>query len=98
VLISEGDSVGPLQVIHAVGHSPGHLAFSWPEKSFLIAGDAIATWPELCAGWKAFNLNPTQTAESLRRMAALEARIVGVGHGDPITKDAPDRVHELAHA
>ena len=90
-LLDEGDAVGPLQVLHAAGHSPGHLAFSWPERRFLIAGDAVATWPELCAGWQAFNLNKTQHAQTLRRMAALEARIVGVGHGDPITKDAADR-------
>ena len=94
--LEEGDAFGPLQVLHAAGHSPGHLAFFWPERAFLIAGDAIATWPNLCAGWKAFNLNPTQQRESLRRMAALEARVVGVGHGDPITQDAVDRVHSLA--
>ena len=35
----------PLRVLHAPGHSPGHLAFHWPELRLLIAGDAIATWP-----------------------------------------------------
>jgi hypothetical protein len=29
-------------------------------------------------------------------MAALDARIVGVGHGDAITEGAADRVHALA--
>jgi glyoxylase-like metal-dependent hydrolase (beta-lactamase superfamily II) len=94
--LEEGDAFGPLQVLHAAGHTPGHLAFHWPERSFLIAGDAIATWPEFSAGWKGFNLDATQHAESLRRMAGFDARIVGVGHGDPITQDAPDRVHALA--
>jgi len=28
-------------------------------------------------------------------MAALDARIVGVGHGEPITEDAADRVDAL---
>lgn len=93
--LAEGDAFGPLQVLHAAGHSPGHLAFWWPERRFLIAGDAVATWPELCAGWHAFNLNVKQHRESVRRMAALDARIVGVGHGDPITQDAADRVHSL---
>ena len=94
--LDEGDTFGPLQVLHAPGHSPGHLAFWWPERSFLIAGDAIATWPSLCAGWAAFTLNPTQHTASLRRMAALDARVVGVGHGQPIVEEAADRVHELA--
>jgi glyoxylase-like metal-dependent hydrolase (beta-lactamase superfamily II) len=94
-LLDEGDSFGPLQVLHAAGHSPGHLAFHWPERKFLIAGDAVATWPELCAGWKAFNLNVKQHHASLRRLAALEPAIVGVGHGDPITDGAGDKLHSV---
>ena len=94
-LLDEGDAFGPLQVLHAIGHSPGHLAFHWPERKFLIAGDAVATWPELCPGWTSFNLNWPQHRRSLARMAALEAEIVGVGHGDPITEGAPDKVHEV---
>jgi hypothetical protein len=31
----------------------------------------------------------------LRRLSALEPEIVGVGHGDPITRDAAERVHGL---
>jgi glyoxylase-like metal-dependent hydrolase (beta-lactamase superfamily II) len=94
--IDEGDALGPLRVLHAPGHSPGHLAFHWAERDFLIAGDAIATWPELCGGWTAFNLNRAQHTVSLRRLAAIEPRVVGVGHGDPIVERAADRVHELA--
>jgi glyoxylase-like metal-dependent hydrolase (beta-lactamase superfamily II) len=94
----EGAALGPLQVLHAAGHSPGHLAFHWPERRFLISGDAVATWPELCAGWRAFNLNKIQHRESLRRLAALDAQIVGVGHGDPITVGAADAVHRLAES
>jgi glyoxylase-like metal-dependent hydrolase (beta-lactamase superfamily II) len=95
-LLADGDSFGPLQVMHAPGHSPGHLAFWWPERSFLIAGDGIATWPNLCAGWSAFNLNHVQHRATLQRLAALDARLVGVGHGDPITEAASDKVYEVA--
>jgi glyoxylase-like metal-dependent hydrolase (beta-lactamase superfamily II) len=94
-LLDEGDAVGPLRVLHAAGHSPGHLAFHWPERDFLIAGDAVATWPELCPGWFAFNLNLVQHRASLTRMAALEPAIVGVGHGDPITRGASEAVHAV---
>jgi glyoxylase-like metal-dependent hydrolase (beta-lactamase superfamily II) len=94
--LDEGDAVGPLQVLHAAGHSPGHLAFFWPERKFLIVGDAVATWPELCPGWHAFNLNKPGHHATLQRLAALDATIVGVGHGDPITAGAADKVHELA--
>ena len=93
--ITEGDRVGPLEVLHAAGHSPGHLAFVWPERGFLIAGDAIATWPDFSAGWTAFNINKEQHVASVRRMAGLDAKILGVGHGDPIVEDAADRVRSL---
>jgi glyoxylase-like metal-dependent hydrolase (beta-lactamase superfamily II) len=95
-LLDEGDTFGPLQVLHAAGHSPGHLAFSLPERRFLIGGDAVATWPELCPGWHSFNLNKPQHHTTLQRLAALEAALVGVGHGDPITIGASDKLHELA--
>ncbi len=94
-LLAEGDAFGPLQVLHAPGHSPGHLAFWWPERRFLIAGDAVATWPDLSPGWLAFNLNRTQARASLARMAEFAPAIVGVGHGDPITRGADDTLHEL---
>jgi glyoxylase-like metal-dependent hydrolase (beta-lactamase superfamily II) len=97
-LLADGDMFGPLQVIDAPGHSPGHLAFWWPERRFLVAGDGVATWPELCAGWNAFNLNHTQHKRTLLRLAGLDAEILGVGHGDPITDQAADKVHRLAEA
>lgn len=96
--VGDGDAVGPLQVLHVPGHSPGHLAFSWAERGLLLSGDAIATWPRFEAGWPAFTLNPDQHAVSIRRLAALEAAIVGVGHGDPITAGAAERVRSLAES
>jgi glyoxylase-like metal-dependent hydrolase (beta-lactamase superfamily II) len=95
-LLDEGDAFGPLQVLHAAGHSPGHLAFAWPERRFAIVGDAVATWPQLCPGWHAFNLNKRQHHATLQRLAKLEPAIVGVGHGDPITHRADQTLHELA--
>jgi len=94
--LADGDELGPLQVLHVPGHSPGHLAFFLPEHRVLVSGDAIATWPRFEGGWPAFTLNPDQHRESLRRLAALEPALVGVGHGDPVTNDAAEKVHRLA--
>jgi len=93
--VTGGDRVGPLELIDASGHSPGHLAFVWADRKSLIAGDAIATWPGLMAGWPAFNLNPKQHLAALRRLAEVEASTCGVGHGAPITARASDRVREF---
>ena len=94
--VKEEDEVGPLQVLHIPGHTPGHLGFYSPERGVLIAGDAIATWPRFEDGWPAFTLNPIEHRASIGRMAALAPKVVGVGHGDPITRNAAERVHRLA--
>jgi glyoxylase-like metal-dependent hydrolase (beta-lactamase superfamily II) len=94
--LDEGDTIGPLHVLHAPGHTPGHLALYWPESGALLSGDAIATWPELAPGWRAFNLNPRRHAHTLERLAGLDAQVVGVGHGEPITHEAQAHVRELA--
>jgi glyoxylase-like metal-dependent hydrolase (beta-lactamase superfamily II) len=93
--LKDGDMVGPVRVLHTPGHTPGHLAFWWPERRILFAGDAIATYPMFEAGWPAFNLNPTQQRTSIRRMADLEAEVVAVGHGEPITGGAAERLRSL---
>jgi glyoxylase-like metal-dependent hydrolase (beta-lactamase superfamily II) len=94
-LLSDGDQIGSLQVVHAPGHTPGHLAFYWPEQRTLFAGDALVTWPDFEPGWTAFNLNVKQNLESLYKLAELEANILAVGHGDPITSGGTERLHAL---
>ena len=96
--VAEGDRIGPLHVVPAPGHTPGHLAFYWPERAALFTGDAVTTWPEFAAGWPAFTLNPREHRESIRRMAELEAEILGVGHGEPIRAEGRERVRHLADA
>jgi glyoxylase-like metal-dependent hydrolase (beta-lactamase superfamily II) len=95
-VVVDGDEIGPLQVVHTPGHSPGHLAFYWSERRALFAGDAVVTWPTEAPGWPAFNLNPTQHRASLGRLAGLDVSVIGVGHGEPITRDAAERLRRLA--
>ncbi len=94
--LDDGDALGPLEVLHIPGHSPGHLGFHWAERGVLIVGDAIATWPSVEPGWKGFQLNEEQHRDSLARLASLDAKVVGVGHGEPVTDGAADLVQELA--
>lgn len=93
--LAEGDEEGGLAVIHTPGHTPGHLSF-WSEKhKVLLAGDVIVTWPELAGGWDSFTLNEAQRRDSLRRLAGLRPRVVGVGHGEPITERSAELVDGL---
>jgi glyoxylase-like metal-dependent hydrolase (beta-lactamase superfamily II) len=96
--VTGGDRIGPLELLDASGHSPGHLGFAWHERKALIAGDAIATWPGLMAGWPAFNLNAKQHRAALRRLAEIDAEVCGVGHGPPITARARERVRDVVDA
>ena len=94
-MVAGGDRLGPLHVLDTPGHSPGHLAFWWPERRALLAGDAIATWPSFLPGWPSFTLNERVHRASLRQLAELEPELLGVGHGDPILSGARARVRDL---
>ena len=96
--LGDGDRIGPVEVLHAPGHTPGHLAFWWPERKVLIAGDAIATYPVFAPGWPVFTLNPTQHRASLERMAGLDPEVLAVGHGDPLTAGAAVRLRSLVES
>jgi glyoxylase-like metal-dependent hydrolase (beta-lactamase superfamily II) len=84
----EGDSIGPLQVIHAPGHSEGSSALLWPERRALFVGDVVTTWPVVEPGWPGLTVGYEQNLESLRRLRVEAGALdyLGVGHGDP----APD--------
>lgn len=90
-----GEQLGPLQIMHSPGHSPGHLSFYWPERRVLLCGDAIVTWPGFMLGWPAFTLNHRQQRASLDRLAELDTEVLGVGHGDAITADGGKRLGAL---
>ena len=78
------------------GHSPGHISLFRPSDKTLIAGDAFATmnmdsWPgllmkseQLGRAGTPFNCDWDATANSVRKLAALEPELVACGHGHPM--------------
>ena len=106
--LQDGDEVGPVRVIHTPGHTPGHLVFYWPERQALFTGDSIVTWPMLGPGWPGFQLDEAQFRESLRymeesvlRMAGAQdppVKVMGVAHGEPITRGATENLRSLVEA
>jgi glyoxylase-like metal-dependent hydrolase (beta-lactamase superfamily II) len=93
--LRDGDAVGPLEILHAPGHSPGHLALFWKERRTLFAGDAIATWPDLSLGWPAFNLNTRQHYRTLLKLDDIGADMIAVGHGEPATGEQVSRLRTM---
>jgi glyoxylase-like metal-dependent hydrolase (beta-lactamase superfamily II) len=91
----EGDRIGPVQVIHTPGHSPGHMSFHWDKRALLHAGDAIATWPDLRLGWPGLHLNKKQHRQSLLKIDDLRADVIAVGHGEAAMGDQVDQLRRM---
>jgi glyoxylase-like metal-dependent hydrolase (beta-lactamase superfamily II) len=93
--LREGDRIGPLQVIHIPGHSPGHMAFYWEQRAVVFVGDALATWPEFNLGWLGVNLNNKQNRLSLLKIDDLRADVIAVGHGAPAMGGQVDQLRSM---
>lgn len=89
--LQEGDHVGDFEVIETPGHSQGHIAFWRTSDRVLIAGDVIkninlmTSLEYLGEPPEIYTPNIAQNRRSIKKIAALEPRIVCVGHGKPLT-------------
>ncbi|HWG19775.1 MAG TPA: MBL fold metallo-hydrolase [Terracidiphilus sp.] len=85
------------QIIHTPGHTAGHVSFFRPADQTLLAGDAFCTTrpksffdaaraqpPELHGPPSYFTSDFAAAAQSIRRLAMLQPRIVAPGHGRPL--------------
>ncbi len=81
-LVDDGERWGDWQALHTPGHAPGHLCLWHASQRLLLAGD-------LTAGWGTILVDPSEGGdmsvylESLRRVQALEPRLVVSAHGPP---------------
>ena len=98
------DLPGRPQVIPTPGHSDGHVAFHFPDRGALIAGDALCTrnpltgrmGPQLMPG--AFSVSSPQAMDSLGRIESLESRVLLPGHGEPWTDSVATAVARAREA
>jgi glyoxylase-like metal-dependent hydrolase (beta-lactamase superfamily II) len=80
--LADGETVGPLEVLHLPGHSPGSIALYCREGRFVFSGDVLFEngigRTDLPGG------NPRIMEQSLARILALpEDTAVYPGHGEP---------------
>jgi len=94
--LQDGMKVGPVECIGAPGHTSGCIAFWWPERKALIAGDTVASWPVVDVGWPSFNLNQWQATRSVGKMSELPCEVLCVGHGEPILHNAKGVLKKLS--
>jgi glyoxylase-like metal-dependent hydrolase (beta-lactamase superfamily II) len=92
--VSEGDEVAGFRVIHFPGHAPGLIGL-WRESDrvalvsdvvYLIDSARLKPLPEGEASvpHPAWAWDHAKAKESVRRLAALEPRVVGAGHAPPL--------------
>jgi glyoxylase-like metal-dependent hydrolase (beta-lactamase superfamily II) len=82
-LLTNGQEVNGLRVIHTPGHTPGHIALLHEETRTLLAGDAIFNRGRLSLGPPALATDPALRADSLTRLPR-DVTEVGLAHGKPL--------------
>jgi len=89
-VLRDGDELGSFRVVHAPGHTPGHVLFFRPTDRLVIAGDILANInmvtgrPSLREPPRVFSANALQNRRSLMILRDLKPSIVCFGHGPPL--------------
>ncbi|HVO55718.1 MAG TPA: MBL fold metallo-hydrolase [Solirubrobacterales bacterium] len=92
--VAEGDEVAGFEVLHFPGHAPGLIGL-WRESDrvavvsdvvYLVDSARLKPLPEgeAILPHPAFSWDEEKARESLRRLAALEPRVVAAGHERPL--------------
>jgi len=83
IVLSDGDTIGGLTVIHTPGHTPGSCCFYSAPDKVLISGDTVFT--DGAFGRYDFPGGSRQALErSLDRLAPLDVEGLYPGHGGPV--------------
>jgi hydroxyacylglutathione hydrolase len=88
--LREGDHVAGFRVIDAPGHSSGHVAYWRESDGVLVLGDVLNNMdvstgiPGLHEPKRYLTPDPVENRRSIRKVAALEPKLVLFGHGPPL--------------
>lgn len=92
--VAEGDEVAGFRVVHFPGHAPGLIGL-WRESDrvalvsdtiYLVDSARLKPLPEGEASvpHPAWAWDHAQAMQSVRKLAALEPKVVGAGHAEPL--------------
>ncbi len=96
-VLRDGDLLpfaGGISVIHAPGHTPGHIALHARERRVLFAGDALMHIAGLRLPMAMSSHDMDAARASLRRLAELDYDIALPGHGTPLIGRANEKIAE----
>ena len=94
-VLREGDRVGDFRVVHAPGHTPGHVIYFRDADRVAIAGDLLANINFLTGQQglieppRFFSADPRRNRLSMRTLWELQPSLVCFGHGPPLRDMAP---------
>lgn len=97
--VEDGDTVAGYRAVHTPGHTPGHTAYLDRERGICFLGDLVM---EKNGGFKvpfrALNYSTNQVKSSIQDLArhAPDIEVGCMGHGDPVGRDAGEKLRELA--
>jgi hydroxyacylglutathione hydrolase len=89
-LLREGDEVGGFRVVHAPGHTPGHVVLFRDRDRVALAGDLLANiavltgTPGLREPPTFFSVDAALNRHSVRGLAELAPSLACFGHGPPL--------------
>jgi glyoxylase-like metal-dependent hydrolase (beta-lactamase superfamily II) len=94
--IADGDEVFGLRIIGTPGHTAGHMSIFEPSTGVLVAGDALRNENGLEGSAPQYTENQDQAAASVKKLAALQVKVILPGHGEPLTTGAAEALQKLA--
>lgn len=81
-----------LQVIHAPGHTPGHIALFEPQSKILFSGDVdlspFGPW------YGNLRSDPEVFIQSIRRLIELNPKVLATSHGGIVTENIPEKLRD----
>jgi len=87
--VADGERVGPFDVYHTPGHTPGHVAYEHEARSSLFVGDLVVErGGRLRASPPLLSHDTDAVLESIVSLAdrAPAAELLAMGHGTPVSQ------------
>lgn len=91
IILSEGDEIGGLTVIHTPGHTPGGISLYNADEMVLFSGDTVFA----DGGFGRYDFpggNLEQLKNSIERLSELDVEGLYPGHGNPVFSGGGKRI------
>ena len=91
MLLSGGEILGELEVIHTPGHTPGGICLYDAGSKSLFSGDTVFQDGSF-GRTDLYGGNAARLIESIKRLTLLDVNVMYPGHGDVVKDDANGQI------